>query len=111
MPDRLDCLVKTVIGSFPIKDPHAQQRQQRSVLDLRPVDHTEPFSPSDHVGPQLIVKVEVREDVIPPAMVRRCHIFPLLADSMEGVLGDLSKFSSAFLQAEMKRGITSVVVG
>ena len=89
MPDRLGCLVKTIVGSLPIEDPHAQQGQQRSILDLRPIDYAEPFNPSDHVGPQLIVKVQVREDVIPPAMVRRRLIFPLLANSVEGVLGDL----------------------
>ena len=43
MPDRLRCLVKTIVGSLPIEDPHAQQRQQQSVVNLRPVDHTEPF--------------------------------------------------------------------
>ena len=80
MPDRLGCLVKTVVGSFPIEDPHAQQRQQRSIVDLRPVDHTEPFSPPDHMGPQPIVKEQVREDVIPPAMVCSRLVLPVLAD-------------------------------
>ena len=56
MPDRLSGLVKTIVRSLPIKDPHAQQQQQRGVVDLRPVDHTEPFSPSDHMGPQPIIK-------------------------------------------------------
>ena len=97
MPDRLGCLVKTVIGSFPVEDPHAQQGQQRSILDLRPINYAEPFSPSDHMGPQPIVKEQVQEDVIPPAMVRRRLVLPLLANPMKGVLGDLSKFSSALL--------------
>ena len=111
MPDRLGCLVKTVVGSFPIEDPHTQQRQQRGIPDLCPINHAEPFSPSDHMGPQPIVKIQVGKDVIPPAMVCRCLVFPFLANSVEGVLGDLSKFSSVFLQAETKRGITSIVVG
>ena len=57
MPDHLRGLVKTIVGSFPIEDPHAQQQQQQSIIDLRPVDYTEPFSPSDHMGPQPIIKV------------------------------------------------------
>ena len=89
MPDHLSCLVKTIVGSFPIEDPHTQQRQQWSILDLCSINHTEPFSPSDHMGPQPIIKIQVWEDVAPPAMVS-CHlILPLLANPMEGVLGDL----------------------
>ena len=34
MPDRLHGLVKTIVGSLPIEDPHAQQRQQRRIVDL-----------------------------------------------------------------------------
>ena len=57
MPDRLRCLVKTVVGSFPIEDPHTQQRQERGIVNLHPIYNLEPFSPSDHMGPQLIIKV------------------------------------------------------
>ena len=78
-----------IVRSLPIEDPHAQQRQQQSIVDLRPVDHTEPFSPSDHMGPQSIIKIQVRKDVIPPAMMGGRLILPLLANPMEGVLGDL----------------------
>ena len=56
MPDRLRSLMKTIVGSLPVEDPHAQQRQQRQIVDLRSVNHTEPFSPTDHVGPQPIIK-------------------------------------------------------
>ena len=89
MPDCLRGLVKMVVRSLPIEDPHAQQRQQRSVVYLRPIDHSEPFSPSDHMGPQPIVKVQVREDVAPPAMVSGHLILPHLANPVESGLGDL----------------------
>ena len=89
MPDHLSGLVQTIIWSLPIEDPHTQQRQQRGVIDLRPINHTEPFSPSNHVRPQLVIKVQVREDVAPPAMVSSRLILSLLTNSMEGVLGDL----------------------
>ena len=89
MPDRLRGLVEMIVWSLPVEDPHAQQRQQGGVVYLRPIDHSEPFSPSDHVGPQPIVKVQVREDIIPPAMVSGHLVFPRFANPVEGVLGDL----------------------
>ena len=64
------------------------------------------------MGPQLIVKEEIWEDIIPPSMVCSCLILPLLADPMEGVLGDLKRQSlSVFFQIGMKREITSKVEG
>ena len=48
-----------------------------------------PLSPADHMGPQLIVKEQVQEDIIPPAMVCSRLVLPLLADPVEGILGDL----------------------
>ena len=81
--------METIIQSLPVEDPHAQQRQQRQIIDLHLIDHTQPFSPTDHMGPQLIIKEQVRKDVIPPAMVCGCLVLPLLTDSMKGILGDL----------------------
>ena len=49
----------------------------------------EPFSPSDHMGPQPVIKVQVWEDVIPPAMMGSRLILPVFANPVEGVLGDL----------------------
>ena len=89
MPDRLGGLVQTIVGSFPVKDPHAQQRQQRSIVNLHPIDHTEPFSPLDHMGPQPIVKEKVRKNVVPPTMVSGRLVLSLFVDPMEGVLGNL----------------------
>ena len=89
MPDRLRSLMETIIQSLPVEDPHAQQQQQRQIIDLRPIDHTQPFGPTDHMGPQPIIKEQVLKDVIPPAMVCSCLVLPLLADSMKGILGDL----------------------
>ena len=98
MPDCLRGLVKMVVRSLPIEDPHVQQRQQRSVIYLHPIDHSEPFSPSDHMGPQPIVKVQVREDVAPPAMVSGCLILPRFANPMESGLGDLQLLFSVSIK-------------
>ena len=78
-----------IVRSLPIEDPHAQQRQQGSVVYFCPINLSEPFGPSDHVSPQLIIKVQVQEDVVPPAMVSSRLIFPHLANPVEGILGDL----------------------
>ena len=89
MPNRLRGLVETIVGSFPVEDSHVQQRQQRWIIDLCPIDHPEPLSPADHMGPQLIVKEQVWKDVVPPAMVCSCLVLPLLVDPMKSILGDL----------------------
>ena len=62
----------------------------------------EPLRPLDHMGPQPIIKVKVRENVIPPVMVCSRLVFPLFTNPMEGSLGDLSNFSSAFLPRRNK---------
>ena len=63
------------------------------------------------MGPQPIVKVQVREDVIPPTMVCSRLIFPLFVNPVEGSLGDLETSLQRFYQEETKREITSSVVG
>ena len=68
------------------------------MVDLCPIDNKEPFSPSDHVGPQPIVKVQVQEDVVPPAMMGRRLILPILANPMEGVLGNLQLLFSVSIK-------------
>ena len=108
MPDRLCCLVKTIVGSLPIEDPHAQQRQQRSVVYLRPIYLSEPFSPLDHVGPQLVVEIKVWEDVIPPMMVCSCLVLPLLTNPVEGVLGDLSTSLQRFYKQKRRERLPRV---
>ena len=94
MSDRLSHLVKTIIWSLPVEDPHPKKRQQRRIVDLPLVDHTKPLGAPDHMGPQPIVKEEIWEDVIPPPMVCSRLILPLLANSVEGILGDLRELSS-----------------
>ena len=56
MPDRLRGLVETIIWSLPVEDPYVQQQQQQRIVDLLLVDHTQPFGPMDHMGPQPIIK-------------------------------------------------------
>ena len=73
---------------------------------------SEPFSPSDHVGPESIIKEEVRICVSPPPVMSSNLVFSHLLDPIEGVLGDLKRQSlSAFFQIGTKREITSKVEG
>ena len=62
------------------------------------------ISPVDHMGPQPIVKVKVWEDVIPPAVVCSHLILPLLADPMEGILGNLQLLFSVSSSRNEERG-------
>ena len=56
----------------------------------------EPFGPANHVGPQPIVKKQVRKDIIPPLMVGSRLVLPLFANSVKGILGDLSNSPQHF---------------
>ena len=103
MSNRLSRLVETIIGSFPVQNSHPEQRQEGWIINLCTVHHSEPFSPLDHVGPQSIIKEEVREDVIPPTVVCRRCILPILDNSMEGILGNLED-PSVFLQTRNEEG-------
>ena len=111
MSDCLSHLVQTIVWSTPVEDPHAKQQQQGRIVNLPPVNHTKPFGPVDHMGPQPIIKEKVWEDIIPPLMVCSHLILPLLADPMEGILGDLPTSLQHFYQEETKREITSSVIG
>ena len=103
VPDRLSRLMKTIVGSLPIKDPHSEKRKKRRIVDLRTINHSEPFSPLDHVRPQAVVKEEIRENVIPPAMVCSHLVLPLFDNPMKGILGNLED-PSVFLQTRNEKG-------
>ena len=63
------------------------------------------------MGPQLIIEVKVREDVIPPTMVCSRLVLPPFANPVEGVLGDLETSLQRFYQEETKREVTLSIVG
>ena len=102
MPDCLSCLVETIVWSLPVKDPHLEQRQQGRIINLPLVNHMKPFGPTDHVCPQPIIEEEVWEDIIPPTMVCSHLVFPLLVDSMEGILGDLENPPQCFFKQKQR---------
>ena len=104
MSNRLSRLVKTIVGSLPVENPHPEKRQQGRIIDFRTVHHSEPFSPSNHVRPQVVIKEEVREDVIPPMMVCSRLILPLQANPVEGDLGDLENSPLSISTNQKQRG-------
>ena len=61
----------------------------------------------DHMGPEPIIEEQVREDIVPPPMVCSCLVLPLLADAVEGILGDLynspQRFSKQKQRGELPR--------
>ena len=48
------------------------------------------------MGPESVIKEQVREDVVPPLMMGSRLILPLLVDAMKGILGDLSNSPQHF---------------
>ena len=111
MSDRLSHLVQTIVWSTPVEDPHAKQQQQGRIVNLPPVDHMKPFGPVDHMGPQPIIKEKVWEDIIPPSMVCSHLILPLLADPMEGILGNLENPPQCFFNQKQRGELPRVSSG
>ena len=70
-----------------------------------------PFSPADHVGPQLIIKEQVRKDIIPPAMVSSRLVLPLLVDPMKGILGNLQNSPQCFSKQKQRGELPRVLKG
>ena len=71
----------------------------------------EPLSPVDHMGPQPIIEEQVRKDVVPPAMVGGHLILSLLADPMEGILGDLSNSPQRFSKQKQRGELPHMSLG
>jgi len=59
-------LVETIIGTLPVKDAHLQQVEEDIVGHLVPVHHQEVSVCSDHVHPEYIIMVKVKEVVLLP---------------------------------------------
>ena len=91
MLDGLGHLVHTIIRASPVQDPHMEWAEKNRIVDMSPIYLSEPFCPSDHVCPEMIIKEEVREDIPPPLVVNNCLIvwLILLDNSVESILGDL----------------------
>ena len=82
-------LVHMIVGSFPVEDPHLKQRQEGQIIDLHPIHLSKPLCPSDHMGPELIVKEEIWVHIPPPLIVGSLGVLSSFLNPMEGVLGDL----------------------
>ena len=70
-----------------------------------------PFSPADHVGPQPIIKEQVRKDVIPPVMVSSHLVLPLLVDPMKGILGNLQNSPQHFSKQKQRGELPHALKG
>ena len=63
------------------------------------------------MGPQPVIKEEVWEDIIPPMMVCSHLILPLLANPMEGILGDLENSPQCFFKQKQRGELPHVSLG
>ena len=76
MPHGLGRLVKLVVGSFPVQNPHPEQRQEDRIIDLGPIHLMKPFGPVDNVGPESIVKEQIWVYISPPPIMGSNVILP-----------------------------------
>ena len=86
--------MKTIVWTGPIQGPHSEQAQENQIIDLSLVHLLKPFCSLDHIGPKLIIKEEVRVDVLPPLVVGSLNVLPGFMNAMECVLGNLQFFIS-----------------
>ena len=94
MSNCLGYLVKMIIGTGPVQDPHSEQAKENWIIDVSPIHLLKPFHPSNHIGPKPIIKEEVWIYVPPPSIMDNSLVVQLswFSNTMEGVLGNL-KFS------------------
>ena len=90
MMNCLSRLVKMIIWSLPVEDPHPEQRQEGQIVDFGPIHLMKPLRPSDHMGPKLIVEEEVQICVTPPSVMCGSCVLPSPHNPVKGILGNLS---------------------
>ena len=110
--NHLGHLVKTIIGTSPVQDPHPEQAKENWIVDASPINLSKPFHPSDHIGPEMIIEEEVRVYVPPPAVMNDGFIvwLPWLPNAVEGILGNLQALS-VFYQKEQRGNLPHTSMG
>ena len=78
MSNGLNYLIKTIVGTGPVQDPHLEQAEEDQIIDMSLINLLKPLHPSDHIGPETI---------------------SWLPNAMEGILGNVQS-PSAFHQKE-----------
>ena len=70
MAHRLGCLVKTSIGTIPIKDPHPKQTTDDYILRTSLIVHPHvTFRIADRKRPQRVVIMELGKGIVEPTRV------------------------------------------
>ena len=96
---------------FPVKDPHLKQRQEGRIVDLGPIHLLKPLCPSNHMGPESIVKKEVWICVSPPLIVGSLCVLSCLRDPVEGILGNLSISLSVSIKRKPREKLPQMLKG
>ena len=96
MSNSLGSLVEAVVVSPPVKDTDMKEAYQYWIVELTPIDLTKLFPSSNHVGPQMIIEMELRED-IPPSPCIIDYFVSSPDDIFEAVLGNLNHTLSDLL--------------
>ena len=59
MLDGLCHLVHAIVGTSPVQDSHPEQVDKNQIMDMSLINLSEPFRPSNHVCPKMIVEEEI----------------------------------------------------
>jgi len=73
----------------PVEDPHHHQATINRVLDFRPILTTELLGTTDHVRPQGIVVVQIKEGISLPSTFVKTGLFTRNPLPMDRSLGNL----------------------
>ena len=63
------------------------------------------------MGPESIIEEQVRKDIVPPLMVCRRLVLSLLADPVEGILGDLLNSPQRFSKQKRRGELPCSLLG
>jgi len=96
---RRGSLVKTIVGSLPVEDPHLQQVVKDVVCHLLSVQHQQILMRSDHVCPKNIIIVKVEEVILLPPFLNHKLIsvlFPPESNPIGATTEDLALVNVCF---------------
>ena len=73
----------------PVKDPHHHQATINRILDFRPILATEFLGTTDHIRPQGIVVVQIKEGITLPSTLVETGLFTRNPLPVDRSLGNL----------------------
>ena len=86
--DGLGGLIQTMVVPFPAKDPNTKETKQDQIVDPGSINPMQPLPTPDHVGPEPVIMVEMRECLRPPPRLVN-GLVPCMDHILKAILGNL----------------------